>query len=236
MTHPSPFRAIPWLAILVAACLVPVMAKSPSKRAKKEQQPQVRLICASALAETQPLVLASRDAGGKWQELATVELRSSLVTGWLPAKAGELHLALREEGTLKSICKFDYPADSRRALAALIANPENKTYEAHVVDPASKGFDKGSMLIFNFSPHTGLVFLGPKEEKVEAGKQLVARPALEGGMYRLMVSYLDADGKTIPCYDRQVSGNPNAWDMLFLLPDKRLGLQIVSLPIFGSLD
>lgn len=240
MIHRIPFRAIPWLAIFLVIFLVPAMAKSSSKRAKKDQQPpqpQLRLICASGLAENQQVVLASRDADGKWQELATVALRSSLVTDWLTAKAGELHLALREEGALKSICRFDYPADARRALVILVADQENKTYEAHVVDPASKGFVAGSMLICNFSPHTGVVSLGPKEEKVEAGKLLVAKPEPEGGMmYRMMVSYVDAGDKTVPCYDRQVSGNANGRDLLFLMPDKTLGMRIVSLPIFGALD
>lgn len=238
MSHPISFRTIPWLAVLAAVFLVPVMAKSPSrKNAKKDPQLQLRLVCATSLEENQQVVLASRDAEGKWQELATVGLRAALITDWLPARAGELHLAKREGGTLKSICKFDYPADSRRVLAALVADAENKTYESHVVDPASKGFVQGSTLIFNFSPHAAVVTLGSKEEKVEAGKESVAKPDLEGsGMYRLMVSYTDDGGKTVPCYDRQVPGNPKSRDMLFLMPDKSLGLRVMSVPVFGALD
>lgn len=235
MNKQIPSKVLPWLAVL-AALIVPVMAKSKDSRGKKEE-PRVRLVCVSAIGEKQQVVLASRDADGGWREHATVELRSSSITDWLPARAGELHLALREEGALKSICTFDYPADSRNVIAALVADPEKKTYEARVVDPASKGFIKGSMLILNFSPHASLVTLGSKEEKVEAGKESVAKPELEGGgMYRMMVSYMDAGGKTSPCYDRQVSGNPDGQDLLFLMPDKRLGMRIISLPIFGGLD
>lgn len=236
MIHHIPFRALPWGAALFAAFLIPVSAKSSGDRGKNNE-PRLRLICASILEENQQVVLASHDAKGKWRELATVDLRSSLITDWLPAEAGELHLALREDGALTSICRFDYPAGSRRVIAALVADQENKTYEAHVVDPVSKGFEKGSMLIFNFSPHTGTVLLGSGEETVEAGQELVAKPVLEGGlMYRMMVSYLDADDKAVSCYDRQISGNPNARSLLFLLPDKTLGVRVLSLPMFGSFD
>ncbi len=236
MLHHIPLRTLSWLAILPVAFSLPVMAESPDA-GEKNDQPRLRFICASVLIEDQQVVLASHNAEGEWQELGSVELRSSLIADWLPVQAGELHLTMREEGTLKSICEFNYPADSRHALVALVADPERNVYEAHVADPEKLGFAKGSVLIFNFSPHTGLVSLGPQEEKVETGQQLVAKPTPEdNGMYRMMVSYLDADGETVSCYDRQVSGNPNSRDMLFMLPDETLGLKIFSLPMFGSLD
>lgn len=210
---------------------------SGSKSNAKKSQPQLRLVCVTSLAEDQEVVLASPDDKGALVELGTAALRPSLVTDWLPAKTGELHLALREENSLKSICHFQYPADTRHALVVLIANAEKNVYDATVVDPKKAEFVKGSVLIFNFSPHEGLVMLGSKEEKVVAGQQLIAKPALvENGMYRMMASHLDADGKTVSCYDRQVSDNPNSRKMVFLLPDKRLGLRVLSLPIFGELE
>jgi hypothetical protein len=238
MFHYLPSRSLLNFTALLAAlfaCAVwqPVHGQSKERKGKS----QLKLICVSSLAENQEVILASRDDHGKWKELGTTTLRSSLITDWMPATAGELHLAVREEGTLKSIAQFTCPPDSRRALVALIADPEKKVYNAHAVDPEKLEFVKGSVLIFNLSPHAGLVSLGPQEEKVEAGQQRVVKATLEGsGMYRMMVSYLDADGKTVSCYDRQASSNPNSRDMLFLVPDKTLGLRVLSLPLFGSLD
>lgn len=229
----SPFLKIP--AVLLA--LLAFAAAKPVPSEKKANKPQLRIVCVSSLSENQEVILASRDDKGKWQELGTAVLRTSLITDWLPAQVGELHLAVREQGALKSICQFTYSADSRRALAVLIADAEKNIYTATVIDPKKLGFVKGSVLICNFSPHTGLVSLGLAETKVEAGQQLVAKPTLEdSGMYRMMVSYLDADGKSVSCYDRQTSANADSQDLLFLLPDKTIGMRVISLPVFGSLE
>jgi hypothetical protein len=150
-------------------------AKPDAAAAKK---PQLRIVCASSLSENHELVLASRDDKGRLLELAPLKLRASLITAALPAQTGELHLAVMEEGSLKSICQFSYPADSRRALAVLVADPEQSSYEAHVVDPEKTGFGEGSMLIFNFSPQTGVVLLGSEEQTVEAGEKKVDRKSV----------------------------------------------------------
>lgn len=229
----SPFLKIP--ALLLG--MLTFTAAKPDRSDKKDSKPQLRIVCVSSLSENQEVILASRDDKGKWKELGTAVLRTSLITDWLPAQVGELHFAVREKGALKSICQFTYPADSRRALAVLVADAEKKNYNARVIDPAKQGFVKGSVLIFNFSPHTGLVSLGPEGKKIEAGQQLVTKPALEdGGTYRMMVSYLDADGKYVSCYDRQATDDANSQDMLFLVPDESIGLRIICLPVFGSLD
>jgi hypothetical protein len=218
-------------AILLGA--ISVAAAKP----KSDGKAQLRIVCASSLSENHEVVLALRDEKGRWRELAPVKLRSSLITAGLPAQAGELHLAVMEEGSLKSICQFSYPADARRALAVLVADPEQNSYAAHVVDPEKTGFIDGSLLIFNFSPHTGVVLLGAEEETVEAGEKKIAKPPVEGnGMYRMMVSYLDAEGTSVGCYDRQVPRNPDSRQMLFLLPDETLGLKVISLPLFGLGD
>lgn len=236
MPHHIPFRTIPWFVALFTVFLSPAMAKSPDAGGNKNQA-HLRLICVSSVAENQEVILASRNAKGKWKELATTVLRSSLITDWLPAQAGELHLAVREDGSLKSICQFTQPAASSRALAVLIADPEQNAYEAQLVDPKKTKFIEGSVLVCNFSTHPGLVFLGPTEEKVEAGQQRAVKPTLgDNGTYRMMVSYIDADGKSVETYDRQATGDPKSRGMLFLLPDKTLGLRVLELPFFGAID
>jgi hypothetical protein len=220
-------------ALLACAAWQPLLGQSTERKGKL----QLKLVCVSSIAENQEVLLASRDDKGKWQELGTITLRTSLISDWLPAATGELHLAVREDGTLKSIGQFTCPAGSRRALVALIADPEKTVYSAHAVDPDALKFVKGSVLIFNFSPHAGMVTLGPKEEKVEAGQQRVVKPTPEeNGTYRMMVSYLDSGDQIVTCYDRQATSNPNSRDMLFLVPDKTLGLRVLSLPVFGSFD
>jgi hypothetical protein len=218
--------------------LSPVMGQSRDAGAKDQKsKPQLRFVCLSSLEPEQEVVLASRDAGGKWQEHGTVQLRTPLITDWLPAATGELHVALRQDQTLKSIGRFQYPAGARRALVVLNANAEKNAYEATAIDPEKAGFVKGSVLIFNFSPHAGTVMLGTKEEKVEAGQQLVINPTVEeNGMCRMMVSSLDASGKLVPSYDRYVSRNPNSRSMLFLLPDKTPALKALTLPLFGDFE
>ena len=153
MSHLLSSRSFLTFSALFLAFLSPALGqKSGSKSDEKKSKPQLRFICATSLAEEQEIVLASSDEKGALVELGTATLRPSLVSDWLPAKVGELHLALREEKTLKSIGHFQYPADTTHALVVLIANVEKNTYEATVVDPEKTGFVKGSVLIINFSP------------------------------------------------------------------------------------
>lgn len=227
MTRHIPLRTIPWFAFLIATFLSTAPAQA------QDAELRLRLVCISALEEEQKIVIASRDEEGKWREHGKAELRSSFVSDWLPARAGELHLAVREEGALKSICMITCPEDARRLIVILIANPEDKSYQAHLVDPEKDGFTKNTILLFNLSPHTATVSLGTLEQKVEAGQHVVAKPALEeSGMYRMMVSYLDANAQTVTCYDRHTSSNPNSRNMLFMLPDVVIGLKVLSLPMF----
>ena len=237
MSHLLQSRSFLTFSALFLAFLSPALGqKSGSKSDEKTSKPQLRFICATSLAEEQEIVLASSDEKGALVELGTVTLRASLVSDWLPAKVGDLHLALREGKTLKSIGHFQYPVDITSALVVLNANVGKKTYEATVVDPEKTGFIKGSVLIINFSPRNGLVSLDSKENKVEAGQQVLAKPTLDGnGMYPVVASYLDADANPVPCYDRLVSGNPNSRSMLLLLQDDTVGLRVLSLTIFGEL-
>lgn len=238
MFHHHSFRNTICYAILCAAFLLPALGQAPETKAgDKKKQPHIRFICASVLAENQNVILATRNDADKWQELGPVNLRSSFITDWIPAKPGELHLTLREGETLKSIARFTYPAGCRRAMAVLLPDTEKTIYNAFVVDPEKIGFAKGSVLSVNFSKHNGLVILGTTKVNLPPGQQAVARPNLEtNGMYRLLVAYQDAGKQIVPCYDRYLQGNPDSRDMLFLFPDTTLGLKVFSLPMFGELD
>lgn len=240
MSHHNPysFRPILWLSALFGALLLPALGQAPDPKADdKKKQPHVRFICVSALAEDQKVILASRNEVGKWQELGPLVLRSSFITEWMPAKPGELHLTVREGGNLKSIARFTYPADCRRAMAVLLSDPGKKLFDTFVVDPEKSGLGKGSVLAVNLSKQPGMLLLGTTKVAVPSGQRVVAKPTLEAnGMYRMLVAYQDTGNKPVPCYDRYLPGNPDSRDMLFLLPDKKVGLKVFNLPIFGELD
>ncbi len=202
-----------------------------------ESKPMLRIICASGLSEEHKIVIASKPEDGKWKAIAKAELRSAMVSEWLPAQAGELHLAEKKDGKMKSIGHFTYPVGARRALVTLTANKENGTYTIHTFDPAKESYVKGTSLILNLSPQAATVNLGTDKLALDAGKHLAAKPATdENGGYRLMVSYLGADGTEQLCYDRQAITNPNARNILFLLPDETVGLQVLSISEFGPFD
>ena len=238
MSHRLPSRSFLTFSALFLAFLSPALGqRSDAKSDEKKSKPQLRFICATSLAEEQEIVLASADEKGALMEISSATLRPSLVSDWLPSKVGDLHLALREGNSLKSIGHFQYPADTTRVLVVLIANVGKNSYEATVIDPEKAGFVKGSVLIINFCALTGSVSLGSKEFKVEAGQQVLAKPTLNAdGMYSLVASYPNADAKSVPCYDRLVSGNPNSRNVLFLLPDETVGLRVLNVTIFGEAD
>lgn len=231
---PSPFRFIALFILL----LIPAYGQVPDAKAEeKKKQPHVRFVCVAALVENQELILAARDEEGGWRELGTVEVRSSFITQWIPAQPGELHLTVRDGGTLKSIGLVQYPVGSRRALAVLLPDQEKEAYNALVVDPEKMNFRKGSVLAVNFSKQNGFLLLGTKKVTVAAGQRVVAEPTLESnGMYRLMVAYEDETKQPVACYDRYLPGDPDSRDMLFLFPDPKSGLKVFNLPMFGDLD
>lgn len=234
MSNRHPFRAIPWLAVFFVAFVSSAMGKSP---AAGKNKPMIRIVCVSGLAENQEVIVATRDAKEKWQELGTVELRASMISDWLRAKAGELHLAVREEGALKSICQFTFPADARRSLVLLIADQEKKTYDAHFVDPEKAKFVKGTFLVSNLTTQTASVSFGQDEKKIEPGEHLVVKPTLEGnGMFRMQVSHPGKNGEPEACYDRYTSGDEDSRELIFLLPDKEVGLRVLSLPLFSEVE
>lgn len=238
MFHLFSSRTFLKLVVLFFGLSLPALGQQPAADPKeKEVKNRVRFICVSSLENEQQVVLASRNEKGEWQEFGAVKLRSSFVTDWLPAGAGELHLALREAEGLKSVCKFNYPASARRALVVLIADPQKKIYRADVIDPQKMEFGKGSVLIVNFSSQAGMVVLGSQKVSVGSGQRVVAKPGLESnGMYRMLVAYIDSEKKPVPCYDRYIPGNPDSRDMMFLFPDPTVGFKVFSIPMFGELE
>ena len=238
MLHHHQFRSLLNSAFLFLALLIPAMGQQDGAQPEeKKDQAKLRLICISSLEADQEVTLASRNEKGEWLELGKVGIRPSFISDWLPAKPGELHLTLPGNDGPKSICRFNYPADARRALIVLIADPQKKVYRAGVFDPAKLKFAKGSVLAINFSSRPGILVLGSKKVSLAAGGQSVIVPALEqNGMYRMLVAYEDADRKPVPCYDRYVQGNPDSRDLLFLIPEQSVGLKVFSLPIFGDMN
>jgi len=211
--------------------------ESDANPKEREAKPQLRIVCVTSLSEDQEVILASRDEKGAWQEYGTVKLRSSLITDWLPAHTGELHLAVRAGGELQSICRFIYPDGSKRALAVLLPAPLKKTYRADVIDTAKLKFVKGSALVLNYSPLNGLVMLGTTKTQVKPGERSIVKPKPEAnGMYRMLVAYADEQKQLVPCYDRYVASNDDARDLIFLLPYPTLGLKIFSLSEYGPFE
>lgn len=221
---------IAWMGLLS-------IQSSPAVEDGKKGDPMLRIICVSSLSEDQKVVLASKNDKDEWTRHGELQLRSSLISDWLPGRDGELHLALNGPEGLKSICRFTFPPGARRAMVVLLPDQAKGTYQADVVDPGKLGFVKGSALLVNFSQLDGAVALGSYRTAIKPGQRMIAKPAADpNGMYRMLVVHTDAGGKKIPCYDRYVSSNPDARDIIFLLPDPTMGLRVFSLSEFGPFD
>jgi hypothetical protein len=223
---------------LIAVTSHPAVAQeAPVKADEKKNKPHVRLICVAALKEDQEVILASRDEAGQWTEMGTSSIRSSFITEWLPAQAGELHVAVREQGSLRSLGKFTYPAECRRAMAVLLPAADKASYSAFAVDPEKLSFTKGSVLAVNFSKQNGYLLLGTTKVTVGSGQRVVAKPTPEeNGMYRFMVAYQNEENQAVTCYDRYLPASPDSRDLLFLFPDPVQGLKVMNLPMFGDLN
>lgn len=218
------------------ALALPTPASAQSAE-KKSDATQLRIFCVASLVEDQEIILASRDKSGVWQEHSTVKLRSPFVSEWLPAKAGDLHLALRSATGLTSICQFTYPADAQRVLVVLLPDSEKEIYRADVINPAKLKFAKGSILLANYGRTTATVMLGARRAIVKSGERAVVKAAPEAnGMFRMLVAYTGKADELIPCYDRYIPNNDDTRDLVLLLPDPVLGLRVFSFPEFGPYD
>jgi hypothetical protein len=202
-----------------------------------DTEPMLRLICATSVGEGQEIVLATKSEDGKWNELAMAELRAPMISEWLPSHAGEIHITVKQKGSMESIGHFTHPAGASHALVILTADETAKSYRAYAVDPGKDGFDASNALIINASQVTGTVSLATETMEVKAGQHVVTKPVLdENGGYRLMVQHTDPQGEKQLCYDRQVIANANSRNLIILLPDPSINLRVVSLSEFGPFD
>ena len=237
---PLPVKKLPALLIGLLAFAIdrPINAQEVSPPPKEqESKPQLRVICVASLTDDQEVILASHAENGTWQEHATLKLRSSFISDWLPAHPGELDLALREGDKLNSICHFTYPEGAKRAIVVLAPDQAKMIYRSDVIDTGKLKFVKGSTLVINYSPLSGAVILGSLKTSVKPGERIIVKAQPDAnGMYRMMAAYANANKELVPCYDRYVSSNPDARDILFLLPDPTLGLKVFSLSEFGPFD
>ena len=111
------------------------------------------------------------------------------------------------------------------------------TYSADVIDPGKLNFIKGSTLVVNYSALPGAVVLGAARTSIKSGERLILKPKPDAnGMYRMMAAYSDSNKELVPCYDRYVSSNEEARDIILLLPDPTLGLKVFSLSEFGPFN
>lgn len=205
--------------------------------AKVEGGPKLRIVCVSSLSEDHEVVLASKDEKGAWQEYGSVKLRSPFITEWLPAKSGELHLAQRGSKELISICRFTYPADTRRVLLALLPQKEKNNYLADVLNPDKLKLAQGSTLLVNYSSTPASVMLGTRRTNMKPGERAVVKPVPESnGMFRMLVGFADKSDELVVCYDRYVPHSEESRDMLMLFPDPVLGLRVFSLAEFGPYE
>lgn len=213
------------------------LSAAEPKSGEPDGKPLLRIVCVTSLEDNQEIVIASRDDKENWHEHGEATLRSSFISDWLPARGGELHLALRGGAGLRSICRFTYPSAARRAIAVLLPDPAKRTYSADVIDPVQMKFTKGLTLLVNYSPLPGAVVLGGFKTKIKPGERMLVRPRPEeNGMYRMMAAYTNAEKELVPCFDRYVSSNRETRDIVFLLPDPTLGLKVFSLSEFGPFE
>ncbi|MCP5532123.1 MAG: hypothetical protein H7A48_03015 [Akkermansiaceae bacterium] len=232
-----PFRlALFWCFATLLPGSLALSAKEP-KSGKPDGKPLLRIVCVTSLEDGQEIVIASRDEDENWHEHGTTKLRSSFISEWLPARGGDLHIAIRMDGGLRSICRFTYPSTTRRALAILLPDSSTRTYRADVIDPAELKFTKGLTLLVNYSPRPGAVALGNFRTKLKPGERKIVKARPEAnGMYRMMAAYANGEKELVPCYDRYVSSNLETRDIVFLLPDSTLGLKVFSLSEFGPFE
>jgi hypothetical protein len=204
---------------------------------RNETGPKLRIVCVSSLSEDHEVIMSSKDEKGAWLEHGTVKLRSPLITEWFPAKSGEMHLAQRGADGLVSICRFTYPADTRRALLVLLPQKEGKSYLADVINPDKLKLAQGSTLLVNYSSTPASVMLGTRRANVKPGERAVVKPEPESnGMFRMLVGFTDKSDKLAVCYDRYVPHSTDSRDMLMLFPDPILGLRVFSLAEFGPYE
>jgi hypothetical protein len=237
-SHHLPLRLITLLGVAFLTTHPHAAAgQTPGEHDKDKDKPKVRIICVASLSEDQEVVIATRSEEGDWNELAEMKLKSPLISDWQPARAGQLHIALREAEGLREIGAFNYPAGAKRAVVVIFPDGEKARYRSEVFDPVKLSFVKGTTLVINYSRLQGAVALGSLKATLKPGesKVLNAQPDANG-MFRMLAAYETAEKETVVCYDRYIPVSKESRDILFLLPDPTLGLRVFSLSEFGPFE
>jgi hypothetical protein len=205
---------------------------------KKEKGAMVRIVCVQTLnRKDETITLAKKTEDGKWIESGDLTLSSSLITDWIRVPVGLNHIARKSGAELTSIGSFTISPTMKGAILILLPDVAKKVYRVQLVDPAKLEFRKGKALIVNYSTIPALVRMGKQTNTVAPGQQVVETITADAdGMYPMLIGHLDADKKTVLCYDRRISSNPNTRTFLLLFPDPDTGLRAMTLSEFGPFE
>ena len=206
--------------------------------AKKEEGAMVRIVCVQSLnGKDEKITLAKKTEDGKWIESGDLELRSTLITDWIQVPVGLNDIVRKNGAELTSIGSFTISPTMKRAILILLPDVAKKVYRVQLIDPAKLEFRKGKALIVNYSKIPAMVKMGKQTNTVASGQQIVETITADAdGMYPMLIGHLDADKKTVLCYDRRISSNPNTRTFLLLFPDPDTGLRAMTLSEFGPFE
>jgi hypothetical protein len=151
--------------------------------------------------------------------------------------AGLNHIVRKNGAELTSIGSFTISPTMKGAILILLPDVEKNVYRVQTIDPAKLEFRKGKALTVNYSKIPALVNMGKKTSTLAPGQQLVETITVDGdGMHPMLIGHLDKDKKTVLCYDRRVSSNPNTRTFILLFPDPDTGLRAMTLSEFGPFE
>ncbi len=224
------------LLFILATTISNAQGETGAKR--KETGTMVRMLCVQSLTgDDKEVILATKTKDGKWKEHGKVTLRSPFISQWIQIPKGTTHLLRKQGKGMISLGSFKSGKKLHRAILVLLPDTTKKTYRINVINPEQHQFKKGKALILNYSKTLAVVKLEGKQKMVKPGQMLVENiTANKDNMYRLLVSYVNKDKKTVACYDRFVSSNPKTRKFLLLFPDTHTGLRVFSLSEFGPFE
>ena len=235
------FRYVASCSLIVLATLfltVKTHAQAAPASEKKEEGAMVRIVCVQTLTgRDQPITFAKKTEDGKWIESGDLTLSSTIISEWTRVPAGLNQIAKRSGAELISIGSFTISPTMKGAILILLPDKEKNGYRVQLIDPAKLEFRKGKALIVNYSKIPALVKMGAKSNTVASGQQVVETITADAnGMYPMLIGYLDADKKTVLCYDRRVSSNPSTRTFILLFSDPDTGLRAMTLSEFGPFE
>jgi hypothetical protein len=205
---------------------------------KKEEGAMVRIVCVRSLnGKDEAITLAQKTEDGKWIESGDLTLSSTLITEWIRVPVGLNDIVRKNAAELTSIGSFTISPTMKGAILILLPDMEKKVYRVQLVDPAKLEFRKGKALIVNYSKIPAFVKMGKQTNTVAPGQQVVETITADAdGMYPMLIGHLDKDKKTVLCYDRRMSSNPNTRTFILLFPDPDTGLRAMTLSEFGPFE